>query len=103
MKQVFTSDDRLMVYHLKNLLELQGIQCLIKNDSLSSVVGEVPMIVAWPELWVVDSDMATWAKEIIKQSCKEIEDAPGWVCENCGEEHSAQFTECWNCQNIKAF
>ena len=103
MKQVFTSEDRLMVYHLKNLLELHGIQCIVKNDNLSSVMGEVPVLVAWPELWVVDSDMEAWAKEIIKRSRKEIKDGPGWVCENCGEKHSAQFTECWNCQNIKAF
>jgi len=103
LKQVYTSEDRLYIYHLKNLLEQEGIECAVKNDSLSSVVGEIPMLVAWPELWVIDSDMAAWAKELIARSKKAVDEGDTWVCKNCGEEHSAQFTECWNCQDIKAF
>jgi len=37
-----------------------------------------------------------WAKE-------KADNGETWTCENCGEEHSAQFTDCWNCQNIKVF
>lgn len=103
MKQVYTSEDRLMVYHLKNLLEQEGIECMVKNDCLSAVVGEIPMLVAWPELWVIDSDMQAWAIELIKTSQKEAEQGEDWTCEYCGESHAAQFSDCWNCQNIKAF
>lgn len=103
MKLVYTSEDRLTIYHLKNLLEVQGIDCMVKNDSLSSVVGEIPILVAWPELWVIDSDMEDWAKELIIRSKKDVDYTKTWVCENCGEEHSSRFTECWNCQSIKAF
>jgi len=104
VKKVYTSEDRLMVYHLKNLLENQGIKCAVKNDNLSSVIGDIPLLIAWPELWVLDADMETWAKDIIKQSLKEADNGETWVCKTCGEEHSAQFTECWNChQVIKPF
>ena len=103
MKQVYTSEDRVYIYHLKNLLEAENIECFVKNDNLSSLMGEIPITVAWPELWVSDSDMEAWAKQVINQSKKEVEEGETWVCENCGEEHSAQFTECWNCQDIKAF
>lgn len=92
-----------MVYHLKNLLEQEGIACMVKNDTLSAVVGEIPMLVAWPELWVIDSDMQLWAIELIKKSQKEAEQGEEWTCEHCGESHAAQFSDCWNCQNIKAF
>ncbi len=98
-----TSEDRLYIYHLKNILEGQGIECMVKNDALSSVVGEIPILVAWPELWVIDSDMEAWAKEIIKRFETDTEQDEVWKCENCGEEHAAQFSDCWNCQNIKAF
>ncbi len=103
MKKVYTSEDRLMIYHFKNLLEVEGIECAVKNDCLSSVVGELPMLVTWPELWVLDSDMEKWAKELIKRSQKDVESAENWTCKNCGEEHLASFTDCWNCQSIKAF
>ena len=103
MKRVYSSEDRLYIYHLKNLLEQEGIECAVKNDSLSAVVGEIPMLVAWPELWVIDSAMEDWAKDLIARSKKEVDQGETWVCENCGEEHSTRFTECWNCQDIKAF
>jgi hypothetical protein len=99
MKQVYTSQDRLYIYHLKNLLEIQGIKCLVKNDGLSSIVGEIPVLTAWPELWVTDPDLENWAKEIIRRSKKDAVQGKTWVCEQCGEEHSAQFTDCWQCQS----
>lgn len=103
MKQVYTSQDRFYIYHLKNLLEAEGIECLIKNDTLSSLAGELPMTVVWPELWVIDSIYSLKAKGIITDSKKESSTGKNWICKNCREEHSSQFMECWNCQSIKAF
>ena len=103
MKQVFTSQDTLHLYHLKNLLEAEGIECIVKNEKLSSLAGEIPMTSTWPELWVIDTINAIKATEIIKESKQPLIDHEQWICKNCGEEHSAQFIECWNCQNRKAF
>jgi hypothetical protein len=103
MVQIHTSEDRIYLYHLKNLLEDQGIDCLIKNDQLSSLVGELPAGEAWPELWIADKLKEKWAKEIILDHEKSIATGSNWVCENCGEEHSPQFKDCWNCQSTKAF
>lgn len=103
LKLVYTSEDRIYLYHLKNVLEAQGIDCVIKNEQLSSLAGEIPMTIIWPELWVTDSIKEIWAKEIIADLIAGIANGKDWVCENCGEEHSVQFTECWNCQSIKAF
>ena len=100
MKQVYTSEDRIYIYHLKNILETEGIQCTVKNDNLSSLAGEIPLTAIWPELWVLDPDMEKWAKVLINQSRKEADQSESWKCENCGEEHSAQFSECWNCHNL---
>lgn len=104
MKLVYTSEDIVYLYHLKNILESAGIESIIKNDGLSSLAGEVPLTICWPELWVKDNLKIAYAKELIENAktvSSEIES--DWKCENCGEKHSAQFTDCWNCQNIKAF
>ena len=103
MKMVFTSEDIVYLHHLKNILEGKEIECVIKNDRLATISGEIPMGVCWPELWVVDVMYEAWAKELIANS-KNTDDAEkGWVCEACGEKHTSRFTDCWNCQNIKAF
>ena len=103
LKQVHTSEDRIYLYHLKNILEAQGIDCEIKNDRLSSLAGEIPMLTVWPELWVKDAMKEKWAKEIIHDYENNKNQGDNWTCENCGEEHGAQFKDCWNCQSIKAF
>ncbi|MEE9327832.1 MAG: DUF2007 domain-containing protein [Cocleimonas sp.] len=103
MKLVHTAEDRVYLYHLKNILETQGIESIIKNDRLSSLAGEIPMVSVWPELWVTDPMKVAWAKEIIEETKNSAPSNKTWVCKNCNEEHSTQFTECWNCQSIKAF
>jgi len=85
------------------MLEAQDIQCVIKNERLSSIAGEIPIVNVWPELWVKDNLKEKWAKEIITEFEKSVVEGEMWTCENCGEEHGAQFKDCWNCQSIKAF
>ena len=103
MKLVHTTEDQVYLYHLKNILEAQGIECVIKNERLASIAGEIPMVNVWPELWVKDVMKEKWAKEIISDFEKSVVEGENWTCENCGEEHEAQFKDCWNCQSIKAF
>lgn len=103
MKMIFTSEDSVYLHHLKNMLEAKQIDCIIKNDRLGSIAGEVPVGVCWPELWVRDAIHETWARELIAESQKYAEENKNWICEDCGEEHSSRFTDCWNCQSIKAF
>jgi len=103
LKLVYTSEDLIFLHHLKNILNAEGIECLIKNDSLLSLAGEIPLTICWPELWVKDSLKEMWAKELIEEAKAPSDSNEDWVCESCGEKHSARFTDCWNCQSIKAF
>lgn len=103
MKLVFTSEDIVYLHHLKNILEAKEIDCVIKNDRLGSIAGEIPLGVCWPELFVLDAMHEAWAKELIAESKKHSDEKENWVCEDCGEVHSSRFTDCWNCQNVKAF
>ncbi len=88
----------MMVSHLKNVLENQGIICLIKNENLLSAAGGLPPIDCWPEIWVAEESQYDQAKVIIEAALSS-QVLPGlpWKCPGCGEEHQPQFTECWNC------
>jgi len=110
MELIHTTEDLVYLYHLKNLLETAGVETLIQNDRLATLSGEIPMTNCWPELWLLDGSKIKLARKIINEAKapfndRKETDGSVWVCKNCGEEHPAQFSECWNCHGeaYKAF
>ncbi|MGA7800799.1 MAG: DUF2007 domain-containing protein [Gammaproteobacteria bacterium] len=98
MKKVYTSENIMMVGHLKNVLEGHGIDCLIKNQYLSGGAGELPPTEIWPELWVTDDLDSDRARSIIDDQLRPAEGAQSpWTCPDCGEIIEPQFGVCWNC------
>lgn len=102
MKKLYSAQDPLMIGHLKNVLENQGIDCVIKNTYLAGAVGELPPIECWPELWVVDDAEYSVAEEVLEKALAPLGSVKRpWKCTKCGEEVEGQFTECWNCGNSR--
>ena len=99
MFQVYTSPDRLLVYHMKNILENEGIATFIQNERLTGAVGDIPLIECWLELWIVNSAQRKQAELLVRRyahvAIKGM--AADWTCETCGEVHESQFTDCWQC------
>ena len=83
----------------KDLLEQEGIACLLKNDRLSSAVGEIPFTDCFPELWVIDDEVYPRAHLLLNgwltPDCNAGQDP--WICSECGESCAPHFTVCWNC------
>lgn len=100
MKKLYTTQDPLMIGHLKNLLESQGIDCVLKNTYVAGAVGELPPIECWPELWVVEDDRYEEAQELLKDTLSPVVAVKKpWRCTSCGETIEGQFSECWKCGN----
>ena len=99
MKKIYSSQDRLMTGHMKNMLENEEIECVIKNEHLSSILGEIPPIECWTEVWIVDDSQYDRAVQIVEKALAHQEETPqsDWICPQCSEELEGQFTECWNC------
>jgi len=96
--KVYTAPDLPMVGHIKNILELYGIDCTIQNQFSSAAVGEIPPIECWPELWIVNPKQLESAKTIVKETLNpSFQDLPSWECPKCDESIEGQFTACWNC------
>lgn len=97
MKKVYSADNLLQTAQIKGLIESNNIPCVIKNQNLSSAMGEIPPIECWPEVWILDDDFYDRAMDLIKLwqngSSRKTED---WICE-CGEHLEGQFTACWSC------
>lgn len=99
MKRVFSSENTIDVWQIRNLLEVEGIDTVVKNADMSSAFGEVPFVETWPEVWVKDPADYEHALDIVDEYLyAEDDDRPDWRCSKCRERNDAAFAVCWNCQ-----
>lgn len=99
MKKLTSSESLITINHYKNLLAAEGIRTQIRNEYLGSIMGEMPFVETWPELWVVNAIEFDRAKQIIEEVENE-EPSESWECRNCGEQNEGQFAVCWKCNTF---
>ena len=97
MIKVHAAESLLEIAHLRNVLECAGIACDVRNDRLGGVVGEIPFVECWPELWVRRPGDALRARGLIEEALRPSPPAEAWTCRGCGERIEAQFAQCWRC------
>ncbi len=96
MKRVYSSFSLIAVHHARNLLEAEGIPAVVKNDLLSSAMGELPPAECQAEVWVLNgSDL--WRADKVLNALPSDAQGPAWQCAACRESSGAQFTQCWRC------
>ncbi len=93
MKRIYSSFNLAAVHHAKNVLEAEGIRAVVKNQYLSSAMGDLPPAECQIELWLLNENDASRAEAILFAPRAE---GPEWTCA-CGEKLGAQFTQCWRC------
>ena len=96
MKKLFTHENRIIVYNLKNVLQGEGINTVIVNEYAGGGVGDLPAFDTWPELWVEDEAQLARAEAIVDKIIRG-EPAHDWFCQGCGEKNDGAFQSCWNC------
>jgi hypothetical protein len=96
LKRVFSSFNRITAHHVRNLLEVEGIRSVVRNEILSSAMGELPPAECETEVWVLkESDFERANQVLLKADSQRNE--PPWKCLQCGESCEGQFTQCWRC------
>ena len=94
----FSHRERPFALLLKERLAVEGIVCLVRNDELSTALGEIPFVECYPELWVVDDEVFPRARLLLDQWLSEMSMEQGaWRCAGCGEVLEGQFESCWKC------
>jgi len=97
MKLVYTHENMSLVHSAKNILEMNGIDCLLKNEHGNTMGAEFG-ITNLAEVWVLDSGNYEKAKAIIEEKIVNVSDKSSWVCGECNEENDGSFEICWKCQ-----
>jgi len=98
MKLIYSHESIFMATNIKNLIELQGIDIVIKNEFTQGAIGEIAVTAGWPEVWVVNDDDYEPAM-VILEAIKLNEGKESWICEQCSEENEPAFELCWKCQH----
>ena len=96
MKKLYTHENRMITYNLKNVLHDSGIASQIRNEYASGGIGDLAAFETWPELWVVESDQFVKAQAIL-DGIVSGRSGPDWYCRGCQEKNDASFELCWNC------
>ena len=68
----------------------------MRNDELSTALGEIPFVACYPELWVVDDEVYPRARLLLDKWLAESNEKTAWQCP-CGEVLEGQFETCWKC------
>lgn len=97
MRKLTSSESLITINHYKNILESEGIASRIKNEHLGSIVGELPFVEVWPELWVINDLDFDRAKQLIDADIVDESPQTSWTCRKCGEVNEGQFAACWSC------
>ena len=94
MKRVYSSHNATLVHHFRNLLEAEGIETEVRNQMLSSAMGELPPAECQAEVWVTNDEDESRAYGVLRRPAPS---GPDWKCAQCGESSGPQFTQCWSC------
>ena len=94
---IYTNENSFMVHHARNLLENAGIKTILKNEYLAGVMGDLPALETWMQLWLVNESDSANAVEELKALNTPISNQE-WQCENCQETNEGNFEICWKCQ-----
>ncbi len=93
----FHSWEQPMAGMFRELLATEGVACLVRNEQLSTAIGEIPFVECFPELWVIDDEIYPRAKLLLEAWLKQSPEVAPWTCPQCGEEIDGQFSSCWSC------
>ena len=97
MKKLYSTTNQVFLALLKSKLVSEKIPTIIANAD-PPAAGEVPPLVAWPELWVIEDAYYERAKALVQVEVEKLEvPHKAWCCSHCGEWLEGQFDVCWAC------
>jgi hypothetical protein len=98
MTSVYSTQDLLIIGHLRNVLVNEGIRCDVRTPFLGAAKGDIPVTDCWSELRILDDEDVDRAREVMDAALapSTVTERP-WPCPKCGESIDGQFDACWQC------
>lgn len=96
MKRVFTHENRMILFNLRNILQGAGIETHVVNEFAAGGSGDLATFDTWPELWIEDESRLAEAQALVAE-LDSVDSDRTWYCRGCQEENYAAFQLCWKC------
>ena len=97
MRKVYTALNLPDAHLVLHMLRHEGIDARVFNENAASVMGEIPVSAALPEVWVMDVAYEARAGRMIAAFCRRRPSGAVQFCAGCGEQNPGEFEICWNC------
>ena len=97
MFRFYTARQRFDAYLLADRLRQAGIRAHVFNEHASSIAGEVPPVVAQPQVWIEREDDRDRATTLFRTMEADAAAIGTRRCAACGEDSPANFDLCWKC------
>ena len=97
MKQVYCAPTLPDAHLVMGLLVQAGLDARVFNENAQSVMGEIPVQQAWPQVWIMDEADLAQACELIRQFEQPRVQASPVSCPHCHEDNPSHFQTCWHC------
>lgn len=97
--KLFTAGDIIEAHLLQAFLRSQGIDAVIRNESLQTGLGELPFVELWPEVWLIRVRDRDKARQLLAGFISG-ETIGEWSCPICGERNPDTFELCWVCAKV---
>lgn len=72
MKRIHSSLNTVELSMLKDMMEREGIDCILKQENLSALAGIISPAHCMAELWLLNDEQLEKAQEIIDEYLKEF-------------------------------
>ena len=99
MKCIYKHENQALLHSKKSVLELNDINCFLKNEHSASIGGNLGLSNAVTELWILDANDYEKASSILANEAAGSDRNNSWICEACQEENEGSFEMCWHCRN----
>lgn len=97
MKKIYSAASLPDAHLIRNLLREAGIEAHVLNENAQGGVGQLPVMDAYPQIWIADERDLPRAREMIEAFEQMPSVRSSLRCERCTEQNPSTFQVCWNC------
>lgn len=102
MKHVYTHENILVLHSVKNILALNGIESVVKNEHTIPAGARHGINNLFHELWILNDHDFDRAVALIESEIDNPVAKSSWHCSYCHEDNDGSFDVCWQCQREPA-
>lgn len=97
MKKLYSAASLPDAHLIRNLLDQAGIEARVFNENAQGGVGQLPVMEACPQIWIVNERDLQRARQLLEAFEHMPAIRSNLRCQQCSEDNPTTFQLCWNC------